>query len=75
MSQINQIDPYQLFCFPNATVRHKGLGRRPLTEQQQKVYNLARVGWKRGQIAKRIMIANSRVHDALYKIRDRGWTY
>ena len=48
-------------------------GRRPLTDQQQKVYNLARNGWKPKQIANRTGLPLASVYDALHKIKHNGW--
>ena len=66
------ISAYHHFCFKGAKP-HPGNGRRPLTEQQEKIYNLARVGWNASQIAARIKIPMASVHDGIYKCSERGW--
>ena len=67
-------EAYHSFCFKGA-LSHEGLGRRPLTEQQMKVYNLARVGWKPANIAERVDVPLASVYDALHSIQHKGWTY
>jgi hypothetical protein len=62
---------YQKFCFAGAD--HQAVGRRPLTEQQQTVYNLARVGWEPSSIAGRTGLPVASVYDALHKISFNGW--
>lgn len=62
---------YSKFCFAGAN--HEAVGRRPLTEQQQKVYNLARVGWDPASICGRTGLPIASVYDALHKISFNGW--
>ena len=59
------------FCFLG--VSHKGLGRRPLSPQQESIYNLARVGWGVKSISKRLGITLASVYDGLHKIKWAGW--
>jgi len=53
---------------------NEGLPRLPLTETQEKIFNLARIGWTPSQIAGRMGTSAPSIHDAMYKIKDRGWT-
>ncbi|MDH3376150.1 MAG: hypothetical protein OEQ39_04170 [Gammaproteobacteria bacterium] len=62
---------YAKFCFAGAS--HEAVGRRPLTEQQQKIYNLARVGWDAASIAGRTGLPVASVYDGLHKIEFNGW--
>jgi len=64
---------YHQFCFRGARLRHTDLGRRPLTEQQNKIYNMARIGWEPAQIANRLSIPVASVYDGLHKIEFNGW--
>ena len=64
-------DAFALFCFNG--ISHKALGRRPLTEQQQKIYNLARVGWNANQIVGRLGITLASVRDGMQKIKHNGY--
>lgn len=67
------IEAYEQFCFPRGgRPRHKP-ERRPLTDQQEKVFNLASVGWKPSQIAERMKIPVASVYDAIAKIRHWGY--
>ena len=63
-------DAYNIFC-------HKGRKKEPdlrsLSAQQQKIYNLAAVGWDKNQIAGRLDISVNSVNDALRKIRHWGY--
>ena len=63
---------YHNFCFKGANP-HPGEGRRPLTEQQEKIYNLARVGWNPSQIANRLNITTAAAYDGLHKVKNNGW--
>ena len=67
------MDAFQQFCFQGSTLTAKQIGRRPLTDQQKKVFNLARVGWQPMQIANRTGLPVASVYDALHKIRHNGW--
>ena len=68
------INAHQRFCFPKSKISHDGLlGRRPITEQQKKIYNLDQVGWKPMQIAKRLKLPLVSVYDGLHKLRNNGW--
>lgn len=66
-----QAKAYQQFCFAGAN--HDAVGRRPLTNQQEKIYNLARVGWEPQSIAGRTGLPIASVYDALHKIEFNGW--
>lgn len=46
---------------------------KPLTEQQEGVYNLAAVGWKPKQIANRMDMPLASVYDAIAKIKHWGY--
>lgn len=59
------------FCFAGAN--HDAVGRRPLTGQQEKIYNLARVGWDASSIAGRTGLPLASVYDGLHKIEFNGW--
>lgn len=63
---------FLLFCYPGAAM-DSGRGRRPLTEQQEKIYNLASVGWKPAEIARRMGKSEPVIRDALAKIKHNGW--
>lgn len=45
----------------------------PLTESQQSVYNLLRVGWNPEQIANRMNMHESAVRDKMAKIKHKGY--
>ena len=64
-------EAFAKFCFHG--VSHKGLGRRPLSPQQEKIYNLARVGWGVKSISKRLGITLASAYDGLHKIKWAGW--
>lgn len=63
----------QQFLYPNTKHAADKLRRRPLTDRQKKVYNLAKVGWDPKQIAARMRLAESTIRDALAKIRHNGY--
>jgi DNA-binding NarL/FixJ family response regulator len=69
---MNGHEAFQQFCYPSET-EIKTPDRRPLTEQQQKVYNLVTVGWNASQIAERIKCPVASVYDAIAKIRHWGY--
>lgn len=54
---------------------HSQLVRRPLTEQQQKVFNLLKVGWRPPEISKRTRISESTVRDMMVKIKFNGYSW
>jgi len=68
-------EPFMRFCFPRAdgVQADTGWGRRPLSDRQQKVYNLAKEGWTPRAISRRMGISMPAVHDALVKIKTNGW--
>ena len=64
---------FRKFCYPNAKHGENNLQRRPLSPQQESIYNLCRVGWNPKQIAERIDMHESSVRDAICKIRHNGY--
>ena len=73
MSYPITIDHYAffIFCFPDAN--HSKAQKRPLTAQQEKIYNLASNGWKAKQIAKRLDMPLAGVYDSMSKMKHNGW--
>lgn len=45
----------------------------PLTDTQQSVYNLVRVGWEPSRIAKRMSMSESAIRDKIAKIKHKGY--
>lgn len=62
----------RIFCFTKEA-KHDAVGKRPLTDQQQTIYNLARVGWDASSIAGRTGLPIASVYDGLHKIEFNGW--
>lgn len=60
------------FLYTN-NAKHDEVGKRPLSKQQKKIYNLARVGWQPAAIAKRTGLPLASVYDGLHKITFNGW--
>lgn len=67
-------EAFQKFCFPRDSDDDQPvIERRPLTEQQNKVFNLASVGWNPSQISERMKIPIASVYDAIAKIKHWGY--
>ena len=60
---------YQIFCFGKYThPRHK-----PLTEQQNKIFNMKRAKYPTSTIADRLGITEQAVMVAVTEIKAKGW--
>jgi DNA-binding NarL/FixJ family response regulator len=69
-----EIEAWDRFLYPRE--REDASPKRelkPLTEQQEGVYNLVTVGWKPKQIAKRMDLPLASVYDAIAKIKHWGY--
>ena len=69
-----EIEAWNKFLFPRGK-GHEPPKRqlKPLTEQQEGVYNLVTVGWRPKQIANRMGLPLASVYDAIAKIKHWGY--
>lgn len=66
-----EVSAFNLFCYgKDITINLLP----PLTERQQKVYNLASVGWDASNISQRLRIPVNSVYDAICKFKHKGYT-